>query len=386
MGSNQWSRETQIIHSGEPNPRIERAVAMPVFQSATFISTGKETGYDDIGYARLSNTPNHIALHEKLATLEHGQAALVTSSGMAAITTSLITLAGGGGHVLAQKVLYGGTHDFLVHDAASHGIAVDFIENDPADWDRKLRPETRVIYVEAMSNPLLGVVDHRAVARFANEHGITAAIDNTFASPINFRPLDVGFHLSIHSATKYLNGHTDIIAGAMIGKRDLVDSIRRKVNHLGGSLDAHACFLLHRGLKTLALRVERQNANAMQLAKYLASHKAVAKVNYPGLPSHADHHLAKALFDGFGGMLSIEIHGGAAAADRLISRLQVALHAPSLGGVETLISRPALLSHVGLAAEQRKAIGVSDALVRVSVGIENVVDLIDDFEQALAAD
>ena len=376
--------ETRIIHAGEPRPRIAGAVAMPIFQTSTFISSGDEGGYHGVRYARMSNTPNHLALHEKLAALEGAEAALVTASGMAAISTAFITLAAGGGHVLAQKVLYGGTNDFLLHEAASLGIAVDFIEDDPADWKRKLRPGTKLIYVEAMTNPLLGVIDHRTVADFANEHGIAAVIDNTFASPINFRPPELGFHLSLHSATKYLNGHNDVIAGAVIGREDLVTAVHHKVNHFGGSLDPHACMLLHRGLKTLAVRVRQQNTNALELARFLAVHPAVSRVNYPGLESHPDHARAAQLFDGFGGMLSFELHDGVSAADRFISRVHVALHAPSLGGLETLVSRPAALSHAGLSAEQRKAIGVAEGLVRVSVGIENIADLVDDFAQALA--
>jgi cystathionine beta-lyase/cystathionine gamma-synthase len=331
----------------------------------------------------MSNTPNHYALHEKLAAIEGGEAALVTASGMAAITSSLITVAAGGGHVLAQKVLYGGTNDFLLHQAGSFGIAFDFIGDDPAEWEGKLRPNTKAIYTEAMSNPLLNVIDHRQVVRFAKEKGIVSLIDNTFASPINFRPLEHGYDLSLHSATKYLNGHDDVIAGAVIGSRSLVGAIHHNVNHLGGSLDVHSCVLLHRGLKTLSVRVQRQNENALALATFLAAHPAVSRVNFPGLPSHPDHARAAELFDGFGAMLSIELHDGVAAAERMISRLAIALHAPSLGGVETLVSRPAALSHAGLTAEQRKSLAINDALVRVSVGIESAADLIGDFEQAL---
>ena len=378
-----WQRETQLIHAGEPQPRVAGAVAMPVFQSSTFLSSGAETGYDDVRYGRLNNTPNHHALHAKLAAIENGEAALVTASGMAAITTSLMTLASGGGHILAQNVLYGGTNDFLLHDAKSLGITADFVGLDPNEWKKKLRPNTKAFYVEAMTNPLLDVIDHRAVAAFAKEHGIHAVIDNTFASPINFQPLEHGFSLAFHSATKYLNGHDDVIAGAIVGRRDLVAAILKRLNHLGGSLDAHACFLLHRGLNTLHLRVRQQNENALAIARFLAGHRAVSRVNYPGLESHPSHKLAKELFDGFGGMLSFELHGGVTAADRAISRMKIALHAPSLGGVETLISRPAALSHSCLTAEQRRSVGIEEGLIRVSVGIENSRDLIDDFTQAL---
>jgi cystathionine beta-lyase/cystathionine gamma-synthase len=376
------SRETQLIHTGERH--VEGAVTTPIFQSSTFIRTSDDAGgYHDIRYGRISNTPNHIALHEKLAAIESGEAALVTSSGMAAIATSLIAIAAGGGHVLAQKVLYGGTNDFLLHDAPSLGITFDYIEDDPDDWKRKLRPNTKAIYVEALTNPLLDVIDHREVARFANEHGIVAMIDNTFTSPINFRPIEIGFDLSLHSATKYLNGHNDLIAGAAIGSAKLIDAIRHKLNHLGGSLDAHACFLLQRSLKTLAVRVRQQNANAFTLARFLDAHDAVGRVRYPGLPCHPQHVRATELFDGFGGMMSFELRDGVEATLAFLSRLEIPLAAPSLGGVETLISRPAALSHVGLSAEQRASLGISDSLVRLSVGLESSSDLIDDFAQAL---
>jgi len=373
--------ETRLIHDGEP--RTEGAVGIPIFQSSTFLTRGDEASYDAIRYIRLNNTPNHVALHAKLASIEGAEAALVTASGMAAITTSLLAVAGGG-HVLAQKVLYGGTHDFFTGEARKLGIEVDFIDaDDPSTWSAKLRPETKAIYVETMSNPLLDVADHDAVVRFAREHRLVSLIDNTFASPINFRPIEHGYDLSLHSATKYLNGHDDIVAGVVIGSRDRVHDVLHLLNHLGGTLDPHACFLLHRGLKTLALRVRQQNANALALARFLATHPAVKQVNYPGLESHPRHARARELFAGFGGMLSFEVDGGAAAAERFLSRIRIALRAPSLGGVETLVSRPAAMSHIGMTEKDRAAIGLSDALLRVSVGIEHERDLIDDFAQAL---
>jgi cystathionine beta-lyase/cystathionine gamma-synthase len=374
--------ETRLIHDGEP--RTEGAVGVPIFQSSTFLTRGDESGYDDIRYIRLNNTPNHVALHAKLASIEGGEAALVTASGMAAITTSILAVAGGG-HVLAQRVLYGGTHDFFTGESRRLGLEYDFIDaDDPPTWDSKLRANTKAIYVETMTNPLLDVADHAAIVAFAREHGLVTMIDNTFASPINFRPIEHGYDLSLHSATKYLNGHDDVVAGAVIGSRALVRDITHLTNHLGGTLDPHACVLLHRGLKTLALRVRQQNTNALALARFLWSHPAVARVNYPGLETHPRHARARELFDGFGGMLSFEAKGGAAAAQQFLGRVRIALHAPSLGGVETLVSRPAAMSHVGMSAEDRAAIGLSDALIRVSVGIENERDLIADFGQALA--
>src|SRR5437870_6818046 len=306
MKGNLGSIETKAIHAGEPRPRIAGAVVMPVFQSATYQYAG-EKNYDDVRYIRLNNTPNHLALAEKLAALENTEDALVTASGMAAISTSLLTFLGKGDHFLAQDCLYGGTHDFVTRDIEKFGISYDFIDgNDPESWGRKLKPNTRAIYVEAISNPLMQVPDLESVVRFAKSHGLISLIDNTFASPVNFRPAELGFDLSLHSCTKYLNGHSDIVAGAAIGGRDLVEQVRHKLNHLGGSLDPHACFLLDRGIKTLVVRMRQHNESALTIARFLEQHAGVARVNHPGLESHSRHARAKDLFDGFGGMLSFE--------------------------------------------------------------------------------
>jgi len=377
--------ETKLIHAGEPEPLIGGAVSMPIFQSATFEYTG-QTSYHDIKYIRLNNTPNHIALHGKLASLENGEAALVTASGMAAISTALLTVLCSGDHLLVQDCLYGGTHDFITKDFATFGIAFDFMDgDDPGSWKGKLRPNTKAIYVETIANPLLQVADLKAVVEFAKSHGLISLIDNTFASPFNFRPPEWGFDLSLHSCTKYLNGHSDIVAGALIGRADLIEKIRHKLNHLGGSLDPHACFLLHRGMKTLAVRMRYQNESAQRIAQFLENHQAVEKVNYPGLESHSGHQRARELFDGFSGMLSFELKNGVEAAERFMQNTTLPIIAPSLGGVETLITRPATTSHAGLSPEDREKLGVSDSLIRVSVGIEATEDIIEDFERALKA-
>jgi len=234
-----------------------------------------------------------------------------------------------------------------------------------------------------MTNPLLEVPDLKATVEFAKAHNIISIVDNTFASPVNFRPAEQGFDLSLHSATKYLNGHSDIVGGAVIGRANLVEKITHKLNHLGGSMDPHACFLLHRGLKTLALRMKYQNHSALQIAQFLAKHPAVEKVNYPGLTSHPRHARARELFDGFGGMLSFELKGGLEAAERVMQKVTLPTSAPSLGGVETLITRPATTSHAGIPPEERRALGISDSLIRLSIGIEATEDLIEDFGQAL---
>ena len=375
--------QTQLIHAGEETKAHEGAVALPVFQSATFEHRG-DTPYDEIKYARLNNTPNHAVLHEKLARIAGGEAALVAASGMAAITTALLTVLKKGDHLLAQNCLYGGTHSFLTRDIADFGIAVDFVPCDePEAWETCVRPETRAIYVETMSNPLLEVADLPAVVAFARSHGLVSLIDNTFASPVNFRPLEMGFDLSLHSGTKYLNGHSDIVAGCVIGARDWVNRIAHRLNLMGGCLDPHACFLLLRGMKTLWLRVQKQNENAGALASFLDAHPAVLRVNYPGLSSHPQRDRAAALFDGCGGVLSFEARGDSRIADGIIARLQLPISAPSLGGVETLITRPVQTSHAGLSAEDREAAGISDKLIRVAVGIEASEDLCADFDRAL---
>ena len=377
--------ETKLIHAGEPEPLISGAVSMPIFQSSTFEYTG-QTSYHDLKYIRLNNTPNHIALHQKLASLENAEAALVTASGMAAISTTLLTVLSSGDHLLVQDCLYGGTHDLITRDFAPFGISFDFIDgDDPDSWKNQLRPNTKAIYFETITNPLLQVADLKAVVEFAETHGLVSMIDNTFSSPINFRPPEWGFDLSLHSCTKYLNGHSDIVAGAVIGRADLIEKIRHKLNHLGGSLDPHACFLLHRGMKTLAVRVKYQNESALKIAKFLEDHPAIEKVNYPGLESHPGHQRARELFDGFSGMLSFELKNGVEAAERFIQNTTLPIIAPSLGGIETLITRPATTSHSGLSPNDRQRLGISEGLIRVSVGIEATEDIIEDFGQALEA-
>ena len=376
--------ETKLVHAGDPRPRIDGAVEMPIFQSATYEYRG-ERRYDDVRYLRLNNNPNHLALHAKLAELEGAEAALVTASGMAAISTTLLTVLAAGDHLLAQSCLYGGTHDFVTREFGSLGLSVDFIDADrPDSWRARLKPNTRAVYVEAMTNPLLEVADLPAVVEFARANGLVSIIDNTFASPVNYRPVEAGFDLVIHSATKYLNGHSDIVAGAVAGSRAHIERIRHKANHLGGSLDPHAAFLLNRGLKTLALRVRYQNDSTLRIAQFLAQHPSVERVHYAGLESHPRHARARALFAGFGGVLSFELKGDAALADRFAARVRIPAVAPSLGGVHTLLTRPATTSHAGLSREDRLRLGIGDGLLRLSVGIEATEDLIEDFAAALA--
>lgn len=376
--------DTLLVHAGEPRPRAGGAVTMPIYQSSTFEET-EARGYHDIRYARLSNTPTHDVLHSKLAALEGAEAALATASGMAAVSASLFSILRAGDHVLAQEGVYGGTHDLMTRDLPRLGIEVTFVPGeDPAAWSRAATARTRVFYVESMTNPLVRIADLPAAAAFARERGIVSIIDNTFATPLALRPLRHGFDLVVHSATKYLNGHSDLIAGAVMGSAARVRDAKRTLDHLGGSLDPHACFLLQRGLKTLGVRFRQQCATAVQVARFLEAHPAVARVNHPSLPSHPQHARARELFAHLGAMLSFEPRGGLEAAERMFSRLTLPLHAPSLGGPETLVTRPAASSHAGLAPEDRARFGISDALVRVSIGLEAPEDLIEDFEKALA--
>jgi len=376
--------DTRLIHKGEEEVRARGAVAPPVYQSATYTTQPGES-YDDIRYTRLNNTPNHVAVQTKLASIAGGEASLVTGSGMAAISTALMAVMGAGDHLLVQNCVYGGTHSLLNEDLPALGISHSVIDGrDPESWSDSVRQETKAIYVESIGNPLLDVVCQEDVVAFARSAGLVTLIDNTFCSPTNFRPLDLGFDIELHSATKYLNGHSDVVAGAVIGSADWIAKVTHRLNHLGGCLDPHACVLLHRGLKTLCVRMARHNENGLAVAKYLAAHEAVERVIYPGLPDHPDHDRASNLFSGYGGVLSIEVKGDTRDADRLIDHLELPMFAPSLGGVETLITRPALTTHSGMTLGERAEAGISEKLIRVALGIEDADDLCQDFEQALA--
>jgi cystathionine gamma-synthase/cystathionine gamma-lyase/cystathionine beta-lyase len=303
---------------------------------------------------------------------------------MAAVTTILLSLMRAGDHLLASDCLYGGTHDFLTGHAADLGWSFSFVDaGRPETWEAARTERTKVFLVETITNPLMRVGLLDQVADFGRREGIVTVIDNTFASPVNFRPLQAGFDVAFHSATKYLGGHSDLVAGAVMGSADVIERVRKTLNHFGGSLDPHAGFLLARGIKTLALRVQAQNANALALARFLEDHPAVAAVNHPGLVSHPDHAHAAKLLSGFGGMLSLRLHGGEQAAQALVDAVTLAYAAPSLGGVETLITRPAATSHAGMSREDRDRLGITADLVRVSSGIEGTQDLIGDFAQAL---
>jgi len=370
--------DTQLIHAGE-DQRIEGAIRMPIFQTAMF-----EHDDDPLRYVRYNNTPNQTVLNHKLTVLEEAEDALVTGSGMAAITASILSAVKPGDHLLAQNSLYGGTHKFIRSLLADLNVSVSFFDADAPDtWNSLLRTNTSAVYVESITNPLVRVCDLENIVEFAQANNLTSFIDNTFASPYNYKAAAAGFDFSLHSATKYLNGHSDVVAGAIIGKKEWVQKAGKNLAQLGGSLDPNACFLLHRGLQTLALRMRQHNATAQMLSEFLESHNKVNKIHYPGLRSHPQHERAAQWFEGFSGMLSFELHGGLPAANKLIHHLCLPVFAPSLGGVESLITRPVISSHSGLSPEDLKAAEISDHLIRISVGIEDANDLIKDFKQAL---
>lgn len=375
------SLDTQLIHDGEPNPRIDGAVVTPIFQSATFTHAGP---HERVRYARYNNTPNHDVLHRKIAALEGTDAALVTGSGMASISSVLLGLLDAGDHIVAQPGLYGGTLGMLSDVLPRFQIEHTFLPDAPDAWTEALRPESRLLYAESIANPRMDVPDLEAMVAFAEAHDLITVIDNTFASPVNLRPAALGFDVTLHSATKYLAGHSDLIAGTVAGPNALMDDVKATAKMLGGTLDPHACFLLQRSLKTLAVRVRQQNANAQAVAEALAAHDAIAAVRYPGLPQHPHHERAARLFDGFGGMLSFDLAPGA-SPDAFFDALTLPVLAPSLGGVESLVSRPLHTSHQHVAPDVRDALGITERFIRLSVGLEGTADLVADVEAALDA-
>lgn len=371
---------TRAIHSGEKV--FERSVTQPIFQSSTYIFEG-EAQYLDVKYGRLNNTPNHQILGEKIAALEKAEDALVTSSGMAAITSTLLSIVKGGGHLLSQDNLYGGTYYFLKDDFPFWGREVSlFPTEESSSVEKYIKKNTQAIYIETISNPLLKIPDFEKVVSVAHKNGALAIIDNTFASPYNFNPIELGFDIVLHSATKYLNGHTDVLAGAIAGRRQPLKDIRKLTCHLGPTLDPHACFLLNRGIKTLGLRMKEHNASALELAQYLKTLKKIERVYYPGLEEDPNHSRAKHYFRGYGGMVSFDFKGTPEELEISLQRLELPFVAPSLGGIETLVTRPSTTSHSGISPQERKQLGIKETLVRVSVGLEDIKDLKHDFQQA----
>jgi cystathionine beta-lyase/cystathionine gamma-synthase len=357
------------------------AVVSPVFHSATFFSDAAPGG--EVRYTRYGRNPNHLAVAEKMRALEGAEASLVLGSGNAAAALTLLTLAAAGDHIVAARQLYGGTLRLLTRELPRLGIETSFIDA-PGEWAGAVRPNTRAFWLELPVNPTLRIPDIRPIADLARARGIPLVVDATFATPINFRPLGRGATLALHSATKYLGGHSDVTAGMVSGPAELVEAIRQTLISFGPVLDPAAAWLLERGIKTLAVRMARHNENGMRVAGWLEGQRAIARVHYPGLPSHPDHAVAKELLDGFGGMVSMVVRGGDEAALRVVNRLRLLSVAPSLGGVESLVSMPRYTSHEALTPDQRRALGIDDGFVRLSLGVEDAADIIADLEQALA--
>jgi cystathionine beta-lyase/cystathionine gamma-synthase len=375
---------TRAVH-GAPHPRGDRSpVSPPIYQSSTFVNPVGRS--DEVLYTRYGNNPNQVEIGEKLAALEGAEKALFVGSGMGATALAHLAVLRPGDHLVASDWIYGGTRKLFLSQFAQLGIETTLV--DPSHtraFKQAVRKNTRAIFVEMITNPLMRVLDLEPISRLCRAEGLALLVDGTFASPINCRPLEHGADIVIHSVTKYLNGHTDVIAGAVAGTEEMVEEIRHLMQVWGQALDPHAAWLIERGMKTLAVRVERHNANGLAFARWAAGCKDVAAVHYPGLEIHPDHAVARRLLAGFGGMVGLEIKGGARRVERMLRRLRLAYHAPSLGGVETLVSEPRLTSHASLTPAERRAQGIPDGFVRVSLGIEDVADIIADFEQALAA-
>lgn len=375
---------TRAVHAGTPEPRAGEPVIPPLVQSATFFV--EPGGGGPLRYTRYGNNPTVEALARKLAALEGTEAALPVASGMAATTLTLLALTRSGDHVVASRSLYGHTHRFLSDELPLRGVETTFVDpGDREEWRDAVRDETRVLFLEIPTNPTLRVPDPRPVAHLARELGVALAVDATFASPVNFRAAEWGATVVIQSATKYLGGHSDLVAGSVAGATDVVERVREKLELYGPALDPHAAFLLDRGIRTLGVRVARQNETALALAEWFRERPGVTAVVHPGLPDHPDHDVVGELFRGYGGMLGVVVEGGGAAADRFCGALEVALSAPSLGGVETLVSQPRHTSHRGLTSAGRAELGIPDGFVRISVGLEDVGDLVADFGRALRA-
>lgn len=381
---------TIAIHAGEGKFQKSEPVGTVIARTASFTfssseemklwAEGKSSAYM---YTRYAN-PTLAVAEEKIARLEGGEAALVTASGMAAISSALLSVLKAGDEVIATQALYGGSYRLMRDIFPRMGIVVRHVDTDLAGIERLVNPRTKALYIETPTNPTLRLVDLRKAAAFAKEWDLISLIDNTFASPVLQKPLEIGFDLVMHSATKYLAGHSDVIAGAIVGRSSLIKAAREMVIYLGGSMDPEAAFLLIRGMKTLEVRMKRQCATAMIVAKFLEKHPKIARVHFPGLASHPDHKLAKKQMKGFGAMMAFDMKGGLPAARRMCDRTRIFLLAASLGGVESLVLLPAYSSHYRMSEKELLAAGLAPGTVRASIGLEDPEDLIEDLRQALA--
>jgi len=388
MKKHQFRRETEAVRAGGALHKKNGPIATPIYQTSTFEVTDNEEQLratsSDHFYTRYGN-PTHTVAEKAIAELEGTDQALLFSSGMAAITTAILSLVKAGDHIVAQRDIYGGVTKFLSQWLPKMGVETTFVDtNDIDQHERAIRPNTRLLHVESPTNPMVRVVDLEKIAALARKHKVITTIDSTFATPINCRPAEWGIDLVLHSGTKYFGGHADLICGIAAGRRELIDEIHHLRSTLGCCMDPHAAFLLLRGIKTLAVRVERQNQSALRIAEFLSQHTAVERVHYPMLEMHPQYELAKKELAGAGGVLSFEVKGSGADARRVTEALKLFTLAPSLGGVESLVSIPVLTSHAMIAPDARKKMGVTEQMIRLSVGIENVEDLIADLEKGLA--
>jgi cystathionine beta-lyase/cystathionine gamma-synthase len=374
---------TLALHGGREPAVPDAPVVTPLYQSVNYVME-PGAGGDAVKYPRYGNTPNAELVQKRLAAIEGAERSLLLASGQGATACALLALLRPGDHLLASQQVYGGTYRLLAEELPAMGIEVTLV--DPMEtrvWRRRMRKETRAIYLECPVNPTSRVLDLQPIAALTKEAGLALVVDATFASPVNLRPLEHGADVVIHSATKYLAGHHDVLGGVVSGTEQYVDEVREKMTVWGQAPDPFAAWLLERGLKTLALRVRQQNENAERIAQWLLERKEVRRVHYAGLPDHPDHDVARRMLDGFGGMLAVELTGGGKAADRLVRRLRLWRYAPSLGGVDSLVSEPRYTSHTHLSSEARAKAGIPDGFLRLSVGIEDADDLIADLEQAL---
>lgn len=380
--------ETEAVRGGTDLAKKNGPLVTPIYQTSTFEVTDNDQQVratsTDMFYTRYGNPTNSVA-ESVIAELEGADAALLFSSGMNAITTGILALVKSGDHIVAQEDIYGGVTKFLTSWLSKLGVETTFVET--ANYDqhaRAIRPNTKLLYVESPTNPTLKIVDLRKVSALAKQHGLITAIDSTFATPINQRPFEFGIDLVMHSGTKYFAGHSDLICGVVAGRKDLIETIHSTRTTLGGNMDPHAAWLLLRGIKTLAVRVQRQNESALRIAEYLAQNRKVKRVYYPFAEGHPQRALAMEMMQGGGGVLTFEIDGSHEDARQLSESLNLFTLAPSLGGVDSLVSIPVLTSHAMISADHRRKMGVTEQMIRLSVGIENADDLIADLEQALA--
>ena len=367
---------TLSVHAGSKGDPLYGGITNPIYPSSAY---DYET---DVIYPRYFNTPNQLAVAEKLCALENAEEALMFSSGMAAILTSVFAIMKMGDHIIFQNDLYGGTHHAAFNELEKYGMSFTMVDaSDPQNFEKAIRKETKVLYVETPSNPLLRITDLKAVVKVAKKNNLLTIIDNTFASPVNQNPIGLGIDIVTHSGTKYIGGHSDLCCGVALASKKLMRKIKASALHFGGSLDAFTCHMVERSLKTIVLRVGQQNKSAMTIARFLEADSRIAKVNYPGLKNHPGHSIARRQMPGgFGGMLSFEVKG---EPDKFIKKLKLIKRAISLGGVESTIASPVKTSHAKLSPDERKRVGISDKLLRLSVGIEDAADLINDLKQAL---